>query len=148
MSASQWFAQMAVNGLVFPFARWETDSGHVPGVMQMIQEPLRAGGVDGVRYLDDHREPLVFTAQTWQDAPDVNAAYQLATSYELAQSLYAQLSVLVGTGIYTFSPIKVLHVAGIDGPRPHVRGGQLAGFGATPGYNAYVEALWTLHLQL
>lgn len=148
MSASQWIGQLAVNGNIFPFARFESDSGHVPGVMQMIQEALRAGGVDGVRYLDDHREPLIFTVQTWQDCLDVNAAYQLAIAYELARKLYGSLSWVVGTGTYSLSPIKVLDVTGIDSPHPHLHGGPLVGYGATPGYNAYVEALWTLHLQL
>ena len=52
MSGSNCIASLTTTGgnpgLQFYFSLWKPDPGFVPMAMQMIQETLRAGGVDGV----------------------------------------------------------------------------------------------------
>lgn len=147
MSASQYMARLQMNnGASFYFAKWETDSGHVPTVIQMIQQPLRTPGVDGIRYLDDHREPQLFRASTWEDFPSWAAAVNQAANYELVRSLYGSLLVSNNGLTQNFGLIKVVDVSSTDGAKPHPRAGALVGFGASNPSAAWLEAVWTMHV--
>lgn len=146
MSATQYIASLTPFGLrTFYFARFETDSGHVPIVAQMQQDKLETAGVDGFRYLDDHRTPQVFQASTWEDFSSLTFAVQQATNYELSRSLFALLVVVVD-GVTTSQTVKILDVSSPRGGKPRPRGGKLVGYGASAVSVAYVEANWTMHV--
>jgi hypothetical protein len=146
MSSSQYIARLQPTGMgTFYFARWETDSGHVPTVAQMLQDRLVTPGVDGIRYLDNHREPQVFQAATWEDFGSLSLASQQATNYELSRSLLGALAVTYD-GISTLLTVKIIDVRSPGGGKPRPRGGSLVGFGASAVSKAYVDAIWTMHV--
>jgi hypothetical protein len=147
MSATQYIARLTFpNGVACNFAHWETDSGHVPTVLQMMQDVLETGGVDGIRYMDNHRKPQLFTASTLEDFPNWATALAQATNYELCRWLYGSLIVITGGVTQAIGVVKVVNVRSPDGPKPRPRAGALVGYGASTPSAAFIDAIWDMHI--
>ena len=134
-------------GLSFFFAYYDSEFGCEPSALQMMQEPLVTPGVDGIRYLDDHREPRIFQALTYEDQPDHTAAKALAAQYQLSRSSYANLYV---ANTNTTMRVKIKSVTApqaTDEGSPKAVAASLAGRGTTPGWTGVVIARWTFHMR-
>nr|MBA2559615.1 hypothetical protein [Propionibacteriales bacterium] len=137
---TQYIAALRLSNATLYFAHWETEDGHVPSTAVMTEDEIKAAGVDGCRYLDDHREYPEFTATTLEDTTSYAGAVALAGVYWLAKSKMVQLAIVVGGSTVVYRYVHVVDV------RPKAHAGPLGGFGASVGSAAHVAATWKFRL--